>query len=179
MPHDRLLNHHHDHANDAAGPMPAADAARGPVTVNSVLGNQLDPPFDERLHRLAHRGAVENVAIASADLARHRLRVLGSLGTEYLIALPRDVTLFDGAVIACSPDHAAVVRVDAQRWLRLSPHSLEAALELGYHAGNLHWRVRFSGSNLLVALAGPAATYLARIAPMIEAGHVDVFTENE
>jgi urease accessory protein len=179
MPHDGLLKHHHDHGSDVAGPMAAAVAVRGPVAVNSVLGNQLDPPFDELLHHLEHRGTVENVVIASADLDRHRLRVLGSLGTEYLIALPRDVKLFDGAVIACTPDHAAVVRVDAQRWLRLSPHSLEAALELGYHAGNLHWRVRFSGSNLLVALTGSAATYLARIAPMIEAGHVDVFTENE
>ena len=39
--------------------------------------------------------------------------------------------------------------------------------KLGYHAGNLHWRVRFAGEALLVALEAPMDDYLARLAGLI------------
>ena len=55
------------------------------------------------------------------------------------------------------------MRVDTERWLRLSPRSIADAVELGYHAGNLHWRVRFAGEALLVALEAPVDDYLARL----------------
>lgn len=144
------------------------------ITVNAVLGSRLDPVLERQLHVLDHAGLLERVVIATADLARRRLRATGSLGTEFLIALPRDTMLFDGAVIAVGPDHAAVVRVEEERWLRLVPRDSAAALELGYHAGNLHWRVRFLGAELLVALEGPEAAYLERIAPLLSSGGVRV-----
>lgn len=150
--------------------MPGAAPRR--VTVNGVLGSRLDPALERQLHALDHAGRLERVRIATDDLARHRLRATGSLGTEFLIALPRDTMLFDGAVIAIAADHAAIVRVESERWLRLAPRSAAAALELGYHAGNLHWRLRFDGGELLVALEGPDAAYLERIAPLLSSGSV-------
>jgi len=44
------------------------------------------------------------------------------------------------------------------------PAAAAAALRLGYHAGNLHWRVRFDGADLMVALEGPEARYRDRLA---------------
>ncbi len=64
-------------------------------------------------------------------------------------------------------DRAIVVRVDTERWLRLSPRSIADAVELGYHAGNLHWRVRFAGETLLVALEAPVDDYVARLGSMV------------
>lgn len=159
---------HHDH------PPHGHDAAPSSIRVERVLGSRLDAPFDELLHRLGHVGACEELTLDTADLARHRLRVTGSLGTEFLIALPRDVVLFDGAVIACSDRHAAVVRVTERRWLRLHAETAADALVLGWNAGNLHWRVRFDGGDLAVALEAPEADYLARLAPLLATGRVRV-----
>jgi urease accessory protein len=81
--------------------------------------------------------------------------------------LPRDQRLFDGAVLVLAPDRAVVVRVAQERWLRLQPRAIADAIELGYHAGNLHWRVRFAGEALLVALEAPMDDYLARLSGLI------------
>ena len=45
---------------------------------------------------------------------------------------------------------------------------------LGWHAGHLHWRVRFDGRDLVVLLDGPEAEYRDRIAALIEAGAVSI-----
>ena len=73
----------------------------------------------------------------------------------------------DGAVLLVEPDRAIVVRVDEERWLRLQPRAIADAIELGYHAGNLHWRVRFEGEALLVALEAPMDDYLARLGTLV------------
>lgn len=169
--HGNHHGHDHDHGHDHGH---VSGAPRPSIRVEGVLGGRLDPPFADHLHRLAHAGACEELVLDTADLARHRLRAVGSLGSEFLIALPRDVVLFDGAVIACSDHHGAVVRVTERRWLRLRPASAADALELGWTAGNLHWRVRFADGDLAVALEGPIDDYLARLAPLIAAGRVDV-----
>ena len=88
-------------------------------------------------------------------------------GEDLAIALPRDQTLFDGAVLLLEAGRAIVVRVATERWLRLSPRSIADAVELGYHAGNLHWRVRFAGETLLVALEAPVDDYVARLGSMV------------
>ena len=85
----------------------------------------------------------------------------------FLWALPRDQRLFDGAVLVLEPDHAVVVRVAQERWLRLQPRAIADAIELGYHAGNLHWRVRIAGEALLVAVEAPMDDYLARLGELI------------
>ncbi len=162
-------DHHHDH-HDHGGHGDALKASRrelpdspATVDVNAIIGHRLEPALIEALHRLEHDGALETVTVATADLARRRLRATGDQGTEYRIALPRDRPLFDGAVLALGANRGAVLRVEGERWLRLHPPSPADALELGYCAGNLHWRVRFDTGDLLVALEAPRNAYLARI----------------
>ena len=45
----------------------------------------------------------------------------------------------------------------------------QQALELGYHAGNLHWRIRFDGDALLVRMTQADQAYFARFAPSLTA----------
>ena len=142
--------------------------------IERVLGDRHDAAFAEPLHRLEHKGAVDIALVAPGDMARHRLRLTTEGGEDIAIALPRNAALFDGAVLVLEADRAIVVRSAAETWLRLRPTNAADALELGYHAGNLHWRVRFDGGDLLVALTGPASAYLARIEPLIAAGRVTV-----
>lgn len=147
------------------------------IRIERVLGSRTDPALKEPLHHLEHHGGIEFVAVQPADLDRRRLKALTERGEEVAITLPRDQKLFDGAVLLLDDERAIVVRAGDQRWLRLSPHSARDALELGYHAGNLHWRVRFDGDDLLVAQDGPAAAYAARIEPLLSAGGVTIAEE--
>jgi urease accessory protein len=133
------------------------------LRIEQVLGSRLDPAFAERIHQLEHRGAVDLLTMTAADVSRHRLRAATEGGTEVAIALPRDQQLFDGAVLVLENDRAVVVRVAEERWLRLQPRTIRDALELGYLAGNLHWRVRFAGEAMLVAMEAPMDDYLARL----------------
>jgi urease accessory protein len=142
------------------------------LRIEQVLGSRLDPALAERIHKLEHQGAVDLLTVAVADVARHRFRAITEGGKDVAIALPRDQQLFDGAVLVLEPDRAVVVRVAQQRWLRLQPRSIADAIELGYHAGNLHWRVRFAGEALLVAMEAPMDDYLARLGPLIDNNRV-------
>ena len=136
----------------------------------TILGLATDPEIHARLHGLEHHDAVETIVLEPRDMARHRLRATTDRGTACAIALPRDVTLEDGAVLLLEAGRAIVVRSAVQRWLALEPRDTAAALELGYHAGNLHWRVHFEGGRLMVALEGPEATYLERLTGFLEDG---------
>ncbi len=142
------------------------------ILLNEILGSSSDDSLHGRLHDLEHRGAVEYISLPSADTARRRLRAFTDRGTECGIALPRDLKLTNGAVLLLDDVRAIVVRVQEESWLTLIPENAEAALELGYHAGNLHWRVRFEGDHLKVPLEGPAENYLDRIRPMLNSGQV-------
>src|SRR5271156_64438 len=137
------------------------------LRIEQVLGSRLDPALAEQLHDLEHQGAVDFLTVPAADVSRHRFRATTQGGTEVAIALPRDQRLFDGAVLVLESDRAVVVRVARERWLRLQPRAIADAIELGYHAGNLHWRVRFVGEAVLVALEAPMDDYLARMAGLI------------
>ena len=106
------------------------------------------------------------------DLARRRLLTITSGGEELAIALPREQKLFDGAVLLIDGSRAIVVRAATERWLRLEPRSLGDAIELGYPAGNLHWRVRFEGEILFVALEGRPEDYIARLQDLISTRRV-------
>src|SRR5437763_1106124 len=117
------------------------DARRTGQSENHVLGSRLEAAYSEEIHRLEHRGAVDFVNIPIADLARRRLLAMTRAGEELAIALPRNERLFDGAILLIDTERAIVVRAGTERWMRLDPRSISDAIELGYHAGNLHWRV--------------------------------------
>ena len=140
--------------------------------ITAILG----PCADHRaaLHRLEHRHAVDVLRLPRADLSRRRLRATSEGGHEIALALPREAQLYDGAVLALDDDHALVVRVETERWLRLAARNGALALRLGYFCGNLHWRVRFEGEVLLVAIETEERIYHDRLAPMIAAGEVTV-----
>ena len=140
------------------------------LRIHRIIGNLHDAELAERLHRLDHEGLVEYLTLERDDVHRRRLRARTDRATECLIALPRDQSLSDGAILALDEERAIVVRLKVERWLALSPRDEAAALELGYFAGNLHWRVRFEGPRLLIALEGPVKDYLARLEPLLRDG---------
>ena len=142
--------------------------------IEQVVGARHDPAIADALHRLEHRDAVDALTIRSAELQRRRFKATTERGEDIAIALPRDQTLHDGAVLVLEPDYAIVVKVSTPRWLRFVPRDAAAAVELGYNAGNLHWRVKFDGSVLMVALEGPADSYSIRLQHMIQSGAVAV-----
>ncbi|HEX2886589.1 urease accessory protein UreE [Vineibacter terrae] len=144
-----------------------------PLVIESIIGDRGDPALAERLHEIGHHGVVETLVVDPADLPRRRFHSHTDAGTACFVALPRSARLFDGAVVWLEGQRVIVVRVGEQRWLRLAPGA-DAALELGYLAGNLHWRVRFDGDCLLVAVDGPIEAYLARLKDFQQRGKVRI-----
>lgn len=142
------------------------------ILVDRIVGALDEPWLHDVVHRLEHRGEVETLVISRADMARRRLRAVTDRGTEIAIALPRDTALVDRAVLLLDPDRAIILRVEAEHWLRLRPHDAAEALSLGYLAGNLHWRARFDGIDLLVAVERPVETYLDRVRDRLADGRV-------
>jgi urease accessory protein len=133
------------------------------LLIDRIIGSRLDPALSERLHDLEHHDAVDQLIISPADVARRRFRATTKRGADLAIALPREQQLFDGAVLLLDDRRALVVRLDEQRWLRLEPSAIADAIELGFRAGNLHWRVKFEAGALLVALEAPEEEYLRRL----------------
>lgn len=149
------------------------------LLLTEIVGHRDEPGIHDRLHAVEHAGRVETLALSVADMARRRVRGVTDAGTDCAIAIARDTSLADGAVLLLEPDRAIVVRAEVERWLRLVPRSAPDAVQLGYQAGNLHWRVRFEGADLLVALEGPVERYIARVRHLIDAGGVSVAGGNE
>lgn len=146
--------------------------ARRMTLFSDIIGAADHPDLREALHRLDHAHAVDHLRLPRADLARRRLRGKTEAGREVAIALPRDQQLFDGAVLAINDHGALVVRAEAENWLRFAAHDAATALKLGYFAGNLHWRVRFDGAVLLIAVETEERVYIERLTPMIDAGDI-------
>jgi urease accessory protein len=131
--------------------------------LNEVVGHTTDSGIAKKLRELEGKGQVEYVAITRDDSRRHRLRIRSDRDTEWAIALPRTAHLQDGSVLLLDDDRAVVVRLRERGWMSLAPRDVASALELGYLAGNNHWKVRFDGVILSVALEGPEQTYLDRL----------------
>jgi urease accessory protein len=144
------------------------------LLLDSILGNRNDPDLARKLHDLGHRGGhVEMLVVQAEDLPRRRFHGQTDHGTPCFIALPREISLADGAVLHLTNHRAVVLKVGAQDWLKLQPQNA-GGLELGYLAGNLHWRVRFEDGCLLVAVDHPRETYLARLHELEHEGKVRV-----
>lgn len=156
-----------------ASPVTYRLLASGPmIKIDHIVGMATEPAIAEALHQLEHRRAVEYVTLSPADTQRHRLRVLTDRGTECAIAVPRTQHLANGAVLLLEAGRAIVVRMNEVEWLTLAARDRPAALELGYFAGNMHWKVEFDGERLRIALQGPAETYLERMSHLLRDGRV-------
>jgi urease accessory protein len=138
-----------------------------PLKITYVVGSRLDPSLSERIHRLELCNAVDELRLPGAELDRRQLLTTTERGQDLAIALPRHQRLFDGAVLLLEESRAILVRTAGQRWLRLAPHSICDAIELGYHVGRLGWRVRFEGEMLFVALDGRQENYMIRLGQLL------------
>lgn len=148
------------------------------VRITGIVGNATDPVLAEKLHLIQHRGKIEYITIGASDVARKRLRLFTDQGTECTIAIARSEQLQNGCVLYLSENRAIVVRLKEERWLRLEASKPESALQLGFLAGHHHWRVRFDGVHLLVALDGTAESYEARIAHLLNDGAVRIIDDH-
>ncbi|MCY4608173.1 MAG: urease accessory protein UreE [bacterium] len=147
------------------------------LKLTGIVGMASDVDLGGTLHDLAHEDRVETIVLDRRDMLRKRLRTVTDKGTDCAIALPRATTLEDGAVLLLEADRAIVIRASVETWLHLKPEDAAAALELGYHAGNLHWRVAFHGSLLAVALEGPRKDYLARLDAFLADGRITLVND--
>jgi urease accessory protein len=142
------------------------------LKLEKIVGLTTEVRIAEALHDLEHHDQIEYLTLTEADTQRHRLRVFTDRGTECAIALPRTQHLTNGAVLLLEADRAVVVRMTDVAWLALRPRDAAAALELGYFAGNMHWKVEFAGELLRVALQGPVESYLERLSHLMKDGRV-------
>ena len=142
------------------------------LLLERIVGLATEPSIADVLHRLEHDGKVEYLTLTEADTQRHRLRALTDRGTECAIALPRTQHLSNGAVLLLEEHRAVVIRMEQAQWVVLQPRDAAAALELGYFAGNMHWKVEFAGPVLRVAVHGPLESYLDRLAHLMQDGRV-------
>jgi urease accessory protein len=142
------------------------------IKIDHIAGTATEPAIARALHELEHHNAVEYVTLSPADTQRHRLRVLTDRGTECAIAVPRTQRLENGAVLLLEPARAIVVRMSDVQWLSLRASDAATALELGYFAGNMHWKVEFEGDLLRIALQGPVEGYLERLSHLLQGGRV-------
>lgn len=147
------------------------------IFATEILGNVNNPVLNRKVHAHEHAGTAEFITLAREDMARRRLRVSTDRCTEVAIALSRDSQLFDGAVVYLGPDRSITVRAAPERWLRVRPADQEAALAVGYFAGNLHWRARFDGGDLLVAVEHEEQSYIDRLSQLLEARKAAIVTE--
>lgn len=144
------------------------------LTLTEIIGSVSDQALAHQLHHLEHDGAIEHLILSKQDTQRHRLRATTDRGTEVAIAIPRGESLANGAILLLEPNRAIVVRVTEQEWLSLRAADVAAAIELGYFAGNMHWKVRFEGDTLHIALEGPKQRYLDRLAHLLVSGKTAV-----
>lgn len=142
------------------------------IIVTKIVAEEQDPSVAARIHALAHEHKVETIFLDREDMARRRLRVKTDHGSEYRIALPRELRLFDGAILVLELERAVVVRQEAENWLSLNVANVATALELGYFAGNMHWRVRFNGEVLHIAATGELENILNRLEPLLASGAI-------
>ena len=149
------------------------------LRVGHIIGSRLEPAYSEKLHRLELRNAVDELRLPPDRLDQQELIATTRGGQDVAIALPRHERLFDGAVLLLNDDGAVVVRAAGQRWLRLQPRSISDAIELGYHIGNLGWRVRFEGEVLYVAMQGRAENYVVRLGELIWSRRVGISVLDE
>ena len=144
------------------------------ILITEILGSASDPQFTDLLHAISHEGILEHLEITQRDAQRRRFRGKTDRGTDCAITLSRDTQLNNGDVLLLEAERAIVVRVDVERWLRIMPRDATVALRLGYPAGNLHWRVKFEESNLLILLEGSLENYMARLQAFITADEIEI-----
>lgn len=133
------------------------------LQLNEILGYSHDSNLSNLIHDLSHQDKVEYIVLDNANLQRRRFRSTTDKGTDCAISISRDSKLSNGAVLMLNNDRAIIVQMAADQWLSLKPKDTSTAIELGYFAGNMHWRVKFENEYLHIALESPEEIYLDRL----------------
>ena len=133
------------------------------IQISQVLGHSHDSNLSSRLHDLSHDNKVEYIVLDHANLQRRRFRTQTDQGADCAVTISRDNKLSNGAVLLLEEDRAIVVKMAEDQWLSLHPKDVSSAIELGYFAGNMHWRVKFENECLNIALESPKNIYLDRL----------------
>jgi len=138
------------------------------IQINQILGHAHDSKLSNQIHDLSHHNKVEYIVLDRANLQRRRFRAQTDKGTDCAISISRNNKLSNGAVLLLEDDRAIVVKMAEDQWLSLKPNDLSSAIELGYFAGNMHWRVKFENAQLDIALESPEEVYLDRLKVFFE-----------
>lgn len=133
------------------------------IQIQSVIGHMHDPKISSALHDLSHQNKVEYIVLDHSNLQRRRFRIKTDQGTDCAISISRENKLSNGAVLLLENDRAIVVKMSEDKWLTLRPKDVSSAIELGYFAGNMHWRVKFENECLNIAIESPIEIYLERL----------------
>lgn len=133
------------------------------LQLNEILGYSHDSNLSNLIHDLSHKDKVEYIYLDHANLQRRRFRATTSKGTDCAISISRNSQLSNGAVLLLENDCAIVVQMAEDEWLSVKPNDIATAIELGYFAGNMHWRVKFEKDYLDIALESPEEIYLDRL----------------
>ena len=137
------------------------------ITITHILGNVSEQSMSHELQRIEHDGGLETIIFNKQDTLRHRLRGRTDMGNEVAIALARTEHLEDGSVLLLDAHRAIIVRTMQVQWLTFEARDTAAAIKLGYFSGNMHWKVRFDGIRLQIAVTGDPTSYLERLSTLL------------
>ncbi|MBB1043330.1 MULTISPECIES: urease accessory protein UreE [unclassified Dietzia] len=143
-------------------------------TFRTLVGHRLEADIHNALSHHEYSGRVVRLIVPQSELGRKRFKAVDQDGIEYGIALPRDVTLRDGSVLELTDRRAVVVEARETEQLHLRALDAEGGIQLGWHAGHLHWKVRMAGQYMTVLLDGPRDDYLVRIEHLLHSGVIEV-----
>lgn len=143
-------------------------------TFRAVLGHRFDENLQKSLLQHEDAGRVIRLQVPEKELGRRRFKAADQHGVEYGVALSREVRLENGAVLELTPERAVVVEAWESEQLELRAVDAEGGVQLGWHAGHLHWRIRTSGDRMTVLLDAPREEYLKRISGCVEQGLIEV-----
>ncbi|MEM8843928.1 MAG: urease accessory protein UreE [Pseudomonadota bacterium] len=148
------------------------------LILNSVLGSIDDEVFSDKIHTLSHSDKIEFIKLDPVDLARKKFKAYTTAGRSCAVSVSRDTVLENGSILCIEDDFAIVLKTNEVKWLKIKPHNINAAIELGYFAGNMHWQVRFSDHYLFIALNSSKESYLNRLSNLISNHSIEII-END
>lgn len=148
------------------------------IQINQVLGHSHDSNLSSQIHDLLHDNKVEYIILDHANLQRRRFRAQTDQGTDCAVTISRDNKLSNGAVLLLEKDRAIIVKMAEDQWLSLLPKNISSAIELGYFAGNMHWRVKFENEHLNIALESPKELYLDRLKDFFNQNKITLITHD-
>lgn len=142
------------------------------ITVTQI-GNASDPAIASKLHELQGHDRVEYLVVERADMQRRRFRGTTDKGTDVAIALTES-SLRNGSILLLEKGRAIVLRMSEEQWLKIVPRDLDAASEVGYFAGNMHWRVRFGKGGFWIAMDAPIEDFVSKLEAFISSKRIEI-----